>query len=103
MIQQRRLARRLQKSFKAIVNAIEGGEPHSAVDAVRALLLMHVPLCKTVHHETRDAFVERRRSPGPPRLNGRRCRSWSMICRRSTSSCWGGWPIIWRASSDGKD
>ena len=52
-----------EKASKAIVNAIEGGEPHSAVDAVRALLMMHVPLCKTIKHETRDAFVGRRRTP----------------------------------------
>ena len=52
-----------EKASKAIVNAIEGGEPHAAVDAVRALLMMHVPLCKTVHHETRDAFVRAATEP----------------------------------------
>ncbi|CAH0364594.1 unnamed protein product [Pelagomonas calceolata] len=52
-----------EKASKAIVSAIEGGEPHAAVDAVRALLMMHVPLCKTVHHETRDAFVRAATEP----------------------------------------
>jgi Ca2+-binding EF-hand superfamily protein len=52
-----------EKASKAIVNAIEGGEPHSAVDAVRALLMMHVPLCKTVHHDARDAFVRAATEP----------------------------------------
>jgi len=52
-----------EKASKAIVNAIEGGEPHAAVDAVRALLMMHVPLCKTIHHETRDAFVRAATEP----------------------------------------
>jgi hypothetical protein len=52
-----------EKASKAIVNAIEGGEPHAAVDAVRALLMMHVPLCKTIKHEARDAFVRAATEP----------------------------------------
>ena len=45
----------------------------------------------------RAAAVGSARPLRASRRNGRRGRSWGMICRRSTSSFWGGWPIIWRA------
>ena len=43
---------------KAVAAAIDAGEPHAAIDAVLALLKLHVPLATTITRtHARDAFV----------------------------------------------
>ena len=100
VIQQRRSGRRRRKSVEAIVNASRAAA-HSRWYG-RALLMMHVPLCKTIKHETRDAFV--RAATGPHRRGATQALQKLMDDLPPIhKQLLGGWPIIWRASSDGKD